>query len=221
MDNAIFDTRWHDIRSPSDYRNHGKEWSNEDKRLLVAYFGRGDPLSIMCSMLGRTKQGVIYGLRCAGLIYREPNLVVGGSPPYLYYKGSVPDQPPSTKWVEVLATSPQPETFSKRMDDAMLDSMLYAAAQLTNSGTTDMNTQATIPTLNDAQFTVTTRTYIGDVNAATLTDQQIYSKIAEIETHAAALKNIKNKPDSLKAYLLKLLAMALALGQYVDNRNAK
>lgn len=221
MDKAIFDTRWHDIRSPLDYRNHGKAWSNEDKRLLVAYFRRGDSLSTMCYMLGRTKQGVLYGLRWAGLIHREPNLAGGGEPPYLYYEGPAPDQPPSSRWAEVLATPPQPETFSERMDNAVFDIMRNAATQLTNSGTTDMNTQATIPALNDAQFTVTTCTYIGDINAVTLTDQQIYSKIAEIEAHAAALKNIKNKPDSLKAYLLKLLAMALALGQYVDGRNAK
>lgn len=221
MDKEIFDTSWHDIRPPSDYRNHGKSWSTEDKRRLEIYFERGEILANMCFMLGRTKQVVLYGLHYAGLIYRASNLAVKGEPPYLYYKGREPDQAPSTKGAVALTTSLQLETFSKRVDNAMFDIMHNAATQLTNSRTTDMNPQAIIPALNDASFTVTTRTYIGDVNAATLTDQQIYSKIAEIEAHAAALKNIKNKPDSLKAYLLKLLAMALALGQYVDSRNAK
>ena len=200
MDKVLWDSDWRDPHPNWYYRNHHKAWTPGDKVKLLALFHDGTPLRILCERLERTKQGILYGLRCAGLIHRGED--------DRYYLGN---------WQHGIK-SPERPTVA---DFAVTSTTVDTRPTPSNSGTTDMNTQVNIPVLNDESFTVTTRTYIGDVNAASLTDHQIYSKIAEIEAHAATLKNIKNKPDSLKAYLLKLLAMALALGQYVDSRNAK
>lgn len=78
-------------------------------------------------------------------------------------------------------------------------------------------------TMNDKTCTDTAeniehKTFIGGVDAARLSDEQIFERIARIEKQIADYDRIVNKPAKLKKVMDKLAADIDALGKYVDER---
>ena len=66
--------------------------------------------------------------------------------------------------------------------------------------------------------TIETKTFINDIDAATLTDEQIFMKIAELENVIKAYGGIANKPKKLLATIARLENNIKELVVYVDNR---
>ena len=62
------------------------------------------------------------------------------------------------------------------------------------------------------------KTFINEIDAATLTDEQIFSKIAELEGVLKSYATIGNKPKKLVAAMLNVERNIQELVAYVDGR---
>jgi len=66
--------------------------------------------------------------------------------------------------------------------------------------------------------TIETKTFIAGREASTLSDEQIFSLIADLESAADKLGKIRNKPKKLVANIEKMQADISKLVEYVDGR---
>lgn len=77
-------------------------------------------------------------------------------------------------------------------------------------------TQPEEPTMTHA--TIETKTFIEGIDAANMSDEQIFKKIANLENSIKAWSAIENKPKKLDALIEQTKADIKALVAYVDGR---
>ena len=66
--------------------------------------------------------------------------------------------------------------------------------------------------------TIETKTFIEGIDAANLSDEQVFKKIASLESSIKAWGAIENKPQKLNALIEQTKADINALVSYVDGR---
>lgn len=76
-----------------------------------------------------------------------------------------------------------------------------------------------LPTIEEpTMIAIENRTYINDINAADMTDDQVFLKIADLEKEMAKLEAIKNKPQKLLGRINDMQVAITKLVKYVDER---
>ncbi len=69
------------------------------------------------------------------------------------------------------------------------------------------------------QKIIETKTYVNGADAANMTDEQIFSAIANVEAEINHLNGVQNKPQKLEAKIAAMQEDIKALVAFVDGRN--
>ena len=171
---------------------HGMPWTATELANLKFLYGDGRSLEYICECMKRQAAGVVPKLESMGLIDRYE--IRKQIPTYsLYDKEPVSPEPPLVAWASKDGIT----------EGHQLDAFRYAFL-----ATTEKTMTATIET----------KTFISGVDAASMTDEAIFKKIAEIESSIAKWKAIETKPKKLTALIAKMTAEVQALVDYVDAR---
>ena len=82
----------------------------------------------------------------------------------------------------------------------------------------DLPKQPKEPIMAKQEPTIETKTFISGEDAANMTDEQIFNKIASLEGQIAKWTGVKTRPNKLQKHLDQLQADIAKLVEYVDAR---
>lgn len=211
--------------------NSGKVWDAYDSQTLAAAFMSGVNPEDLAELFQRSAGGVFTQLANLGVIaadgspsyrdyyvqserrfnelgvYFEDNVCVANITPSLaVFKN------PLLSRIKVYAT-----TGHSAADSCKLDA--YTVGLYTGNGDTLSETPAEKADQEKAMnIEITTKSYIGGVDASTLTDDQLFEMIAKKEAEVSKLKTIKVESKKLTAQIEKAEQQIKDLATFIDNR---
>lgn len=173
----------------------------EDYTRLSRYFVNGMPVSIIASRLAISVHSIMHSLQLLGYVWADEAV----------WKLSYPASAPSAVRVAVKPTAPT--TYAD---------CVFKPENVSNIVTvqgSDIETASPLPTIEeDTMIAIENRTYINDTNAADMTDDQVFTKIADLERDMAKLEAIKNKPQKMVKRIGEMQDAITKLVKYVDER---
>lgn len=111
---------------------------------------------------------------------------------------------------EVASLTPRPDPLPSSPDFSDIKDAREMQAANSDAKCANTTSAANIETL----------TLIGGINAATVSDDSIFHRIAQLESEIETLSAIKTKPKKLEAKIKGLQADIQALVKYVDERES-
>ena len=215
---------------------HGLPWEAWELNKLRSLYLRGDTLQAICDLMQRPKEGVLPKLASLGLIVKKtngffwiwrrrvlPDAWKVSTPPEKTCGGN-PAKPQS----DDLQIYPYLKTFVDDLDNAVFKGAISGVAtspDLSGLGICTVSTGRITSSQPNLQtkpkepiMKFETRTFVNDVDASTLTDDQIFGEIRRAEKRSEELKAIKTPTKKLADNITKLEEYAANLAKYVDTR---
>lgn len=203
---------------------HGMIWSKGELSRLEHLFRSGCGLQLMCETLERPAAGILPKLQSLSLIVYEQ-----GTGRY-YYRGSTKVDPftedlhgygskpvERPAWLQrdedgeitVIADNRRPKSQIVYWDDTIPNFENIHIHQ--SNEEIIMSNTAKTPVIE-------TRTYIYGTDAVQMSDEQIFTKIAELEGVIARWEKVQNRPKKLQAVIENTKADIKKLSDFVDSR---
>lgn len=217
-----FDTSYQEHDRHIKRARHGRIWGAEELSRLVQLFRTGYGLQLMCETLERPAAGILPKLQSLSLIVYEQ-----GTGRY-YYRGSTKVDPFTedlhgygsklvAAWVQidedgkstVIADNRRPKSQIVYWDDTIPNFENIHIHQ--SNEEIIMSNIAKTPVIE-------TRTYIYGTDATQMSDEQIFTKIAELEGVIARWEKVQNRPKKLQAVIENTKADIKKLADFVDSR---
>ncbi len=172
------------------YENHGKKWTTGHLVKLYQMFTEGRDCQHMSTTLGRYPEAVVAKMASCGMLIHDYANVYEVSEGYFKRKGLVNHY--------LLQAQPQ----SQPQPQAQPQSQPQPQPE-----TITMNAP-----------TIETRTFIDGVDATTMSDEAIFSKIAKLEEQVDKYEKIITKPKKLQVKIDDIKKGIKELADYVDAR---
>ncbi len=187
----------HQGRDPDVTPNSGTRWLEEHDALLRQHFAKGTTITLIARELGRTCSAILARMVGDRMLIRTEQFGYR----YMYHV--------NTDWFRKNNLK-CPYNLDGTVNHC--DALVPADPQpATKEATMSNDTNITI-------VTIETKTLINGVDGATLSDEQIFNRIAKIEAQIKAWAGIENKPKKLLAKIDEAKASIAALVSYVDGR---
>ena len=212
---------------------HGLPWEAYELKELKHLYMQGNDLQYICDLMERPKAGVLPKLANLGLISKKTN---GFS--WIWRRKVLPDAwkvsnapekacgtNPAKLQSDPCKTYPYLETMVDNLENSVFKdavSGVATAPDLSGLGLRAITATSPQPNLQtqpkEPIMKFETRVYISDVDASTLTDDQIFVEIRRAESRIEELKAIKTPTKKLADNITKLEKYAADLATYVDER---
>ncbi len=241
----IFNTKVHDRH----YKNHGKNWAQDEKELMTAMFLDGRTMQEICDRLERPGLGVLAKLKDRRLVLPVPSVgseTYSVTPIYIpaitealmrrsgaetdlskaklqgeaYLKHQLPD-------IQGAGIKVERAPWLKAVDYSSLElreiqHWLQNNPQILSTRTKEvLGDHQTQPNPKETTVkNIETKTFIRGVEASSMSDAEIFKQIGKLELEAKQLETIQNKPHKLLSAIADLNKDIAALVAYVDGREA-
>jgi hypothetical protein len=179
------------------WARYGRPWEDHEYTMLKQLFWGGKNLEQICITMNRPPNGVLNKLheaKCVEFDQSGYHYIVRKKTPAnsAVPFTSVPDKAPPQEFGEVIIDSAVSQPTALTFQEILMNK-------------TDI-------------IKIETKTYVNDVDVATLNDSEIYSLIAAQEAQVEELEKIKTKPKKLVAEIEKRKAGIQALVDYLDSK---
>lgn len=183
---------------------YGKPWTEDEKHNLRLYYSQEMPFLTICEELGRPAAGVISKMTQLGLVtfneeFRAYYVRTTSATVAENLKAENSDSTPTSIWLVQ-------DSLSPKHNDPLKDNEMNKTEFVTQA--------AHIPQLPNIETVVR----IQGQDASRMSDDDIFSFIAKLETQKKVLNGVENKPKKLTAKIDALQADIEKLVAYVDAR---
>ena len=195
---------------------HGKPWEDWELKELRFHYTQGYTLQHICDLMQRPKEDVLSKLVSLGLITKEIDGFF-----WIWKRKVLPEAwkvgLPSEKANPAKPQSDDSKRYPDLVNSVFEDASCGVATSPDLSGL-GIRTTTFDNTPKETIMKFETRTFVNDVDASTLTDDQIFGEIRRAEKRIEELKAIKTTTKKLADSLTKLEEYASKLAAYVDAR---
>lgn len=188
--------------------NAGERWTQEEDEGLVHEFNSGASLADMAQTHGRTGTAICARLEHHNLIRKHPIKPIyirnDGGRPFATATGVQHVNRLMDGRIERAEPEPEPETKTFTIKESTMSLI-------------DHNVPVTIVSITANGETSTTN-YIYGKPSDRVTDDEIFTYIADLESKIESLKSIQNKPEKLYRKIKALEDQISDLARIVDSR---
>lgn len=179
--------------------NHGKVWTETDCKVMATYVRSAEPLRDVCLRMGRTGNSVTEQLRRMRVLYYDAL-----QDAYLTRDGAMFATRREVDAVNEFMASNEPAGPLPKLGAPVVSPESLTTQEQTMSA--------------DNSKAVDNVTYVYGKDARTLSDDDIFRHIGDLEQQIKALCGIEAESKKLDAKIESLRADILALVNIVDNR---